>query len=61
MNNDKLWALTLMIIAVCTLILAGSNLAGIQLPDVETRTLGIAGIICLPVLVYATVKKTAKK
>ncbi len=61
MNNDKLWALTLIIIAVCTLINAGSSLAGIQLPDTLIRTLGIIGIICLPVLVYTTIKKTDKK
>ncbi len=59
-TNDLMWSLSLLIIGVATVILAGSNVIGIELPDVAVRIIGIVDLIALPVLAYATVKKFKK-
>ncbi len=59
--NDLIWSISLIIIGIATIILAGSNIIGIGLPVVMTRILGIADLIALPFLVYSTVKKAKKK
>ena len=51
-NVNVFWSLSLLIISVCTIILAGSNIIGIELNDVLTRVLGILNLVCLPVLVF---------
>lgn len=59
-NINVLWRLSLLIISVCTIILAGSNIIGIELNDVLTRVLGILDLVCLPVLAFTTIKKIKK-
>ena len=59
-NVNVFWSLCLLIISVCTIILAGSNIIGIELNDVLTRVLGILDLVCLPVLVFTTIKKIKK-
>ncbi len=59
--NDLIWSISLIIIGIATIILAGSNIIGIGLPVIMTRILGIADLIALPFLVYSTVKKAKKK
>lgn len=59
-NIDRIWALTLFVIGICTIILAGTNIIGIELPDVIVRIIGVIDLIAIPVLVYATIKKTQK-
>mgnify|MGYP003292985398 FL=1 len=59
-NVNVFWSLSLLIISVCTIILAGSNIIGIELNDVLTRVLGILDLVCLPVLVFTTIKKIKK-
>ena len=56
-KNDLVWGVSLMVIGFATLILAGSNIVGIKLPDVAVRILGIVDLIALPLLAYSTVKK----
>ncbi len=56
-TNDLMWGLSLLIIGVATVILAGSNVIGIELPDAAVRTVGIVDLIALPVLAYTTIKK----
>lgn len=60
MNNEKLWAISLLIIGVISLFISISNIAGIALPVIAKRVLGIAELIVLPVFVYATVRKFRK-
>ncbi len=57
---DMLWCFSLMIIGIATIILAGSNIIGIELPDLAVRIVGIVELIALPVLAYSTVKKLKK-
>ena len=59
-KNELLWSISLIMIGLATLILAGANIAGVDLPDYITRILGIIDLIALPVLVYSTVKKVRK-
>ncbi len=59
-TNDLMWGLSLLIVGVATVILAGSNVIGIELPNVAVRMIGIVDLIALPVLVYTTVKKLKK-
>lgn len=59
-KNDLMWCFSLLIISVATIILAGSNIIGIELPDIVVRIIGIVDLITLPVLAYTTVKKVKK-
>lgn len=57
---DLLWSISLIMIGIATVILAGSNIIGIELPDIIVRILGIVDLIVLPLLVFTTVKKVKK-
>ena len=59
-RNDLLWSLSLLVIGIATVILAGSNIIGIELPDIAVRIIGVIDLIALPVLAYTTVKKIKK-
>lgn len=59
-NIDRIWALTLFVIGICTIILAGTNIIGIELSDVIVRIIGVIDLIAIPVLVYTTINKTQK-
>ncbi len=58
--NDLMWSLSLLIIGIATIILAGSNIIGIELPDAAVRIIGVVDLISLPVLAYSTVTKIKK-
>ena len=59
-RNNLLWSLSLLVIGIATVILAGSNIIGIELPDIAVRIIGVIDLIDLPVLAYTTVKKIKK-
>ena len=59
-KNDLVWSISLILIGLLTIILAGSNIVGIELPDAAVRILGIVDLIALPFLAYSTVKKVKK-
>ena len=59
-RNDLLWSMSLLVIGIATVILAGSNIIGIALPDIAVRIIGVIDLITLPVLAYTTVKKIRK-
>jgi len=54
---DLIWSMSLLVIGIATIILAGSNIIGIALPDVVVRVIGMVDLIALPFLVYTTIKK----
>ena len=58
---DKVWAISLMVIGICSLVISGSNVIGIELPDLLTRILGIIELVALPVLAFTSIKKVMKK
>ena len=59
-KNDLIWGFSLIIIGAATVILAGSNVIGLKLPDIAVRIIGIVDLIALPVLAYTSVKKARK-
>lgn len=56
-TTNLLWSFSLIVIGICTLILAGANLLQIDLPDLMIRLVGLIELAALPVLGYTTVKK----
>ena len=59
-KSDLMWSITLIAIGIATIILAGANIVGIDLPDMLVRLLGIVDLVALPILVYSTIKKVKK-
>lgn len=59
-KNDLVWGISLIIIGAATIILAGSNVIGLKLPDIAVRIIGIVDLVALPVLAYTSVKKVQK-
>jgi len=59
-QNELMWSFSLLIIGIATVILAGSNIIGIGLPEVAVRVIGIVELISLPILAYTTAKKFKK-
>lgn len=59
-RNDLLWSISLLVIGIATIILSGSNIIGIKLPDIIVRIIGVIDLLFLPVLAYTTVKKFKK-
>ncbi len=58
---NLLWSFSLVVLGICTVILAGSNLLSIELPDFITRSIGLIDLVALPILGYATVQKLKNK
>lgn len=54
---DLIWGISLIVIGISAILLAGSNIVGLTLPDIAIRMIGVLDIIALPVLIAATVKK----
>ena len=64
MDSKKInimWSVSLIIIGVATIILAGANIIGIELSDITARILGVLDLVSLPVLAFSTVKKAQNK
>ncbi len=59
-KSELMWSISLIAIGIATIILAGANIVGIDLPDMLVRLLGIADLVALPILVYSTIKKGKK-
>lgn len=60
-KNDLMWSISLMVIGITAIILNGSNVIGIELPDVMARIVGAIGLVALLFLVYSSIKKLNKK
>ncbi len=55
------WSISLMVIAVCTLVLSIANIMGASIPDVLIRVLGIIDGITCPILIIATIRMYNKE
>ncbi len=60
-TTNLLWALSLVTLGICTVILAGASLFRIGLPDMITRGIGLLDLVALPILAYTTVKRLKDK
>ena len=54
---NRLWALSLIVIGIVSLILTGSNLLVIELPGIILILLGLVDLISAAVLIYTTIKR----
>ena len=59
-ESEIMWSISLITIGIATIILAGTNIVGIDLPDMLVRLFGIVDLVALPILVYSTIKKVKK-
>lgn len=59
-KTRKVWGISLMLMSVCTLSIVVTNMFGIHIPDILTRILGIVGLVCIPIVVFTTVKIVKK-
>ena len=50
------WAVSLLVIACVTIVLTVCSFAGIDLPDVLVRTLGVLDLVAVFVLAFTSVK-----
>ncbi len=57
---DLMWSISLLVMGITAIILNGSNVIGIELPDVMARIVGAIGLVALPFLVYSSIKKFNK-
>ena len=61
MNKETLnltWIISLVVTAVASFLLAGSELFDFDLSDTLQRIIGVIDLIAIPVLAWATVQKT---
>jgi protein-S-isoprenylcysteine O-methyltransferase Ste14 len=58
---DRVFAVSLVLIGLSSVILSVTALSGTALPDWAIRTLGVINLIALPVLVYSTVRSVQEK
>ena len=56
-KNDFIWSISLLTIGIASVILFGSNVIGLMLPDAIVRVIGIIDLIALPFAAFTTVKK----
>jgi len=55
------WSISLLVISVSTIILAGANIVDVELADTTVRVLGVFDLMALPILVFTSVKKMRTK
>ncbi len=60
-RTDRVWALSLFMAVIATMILAGSHFVGVRLPDMVVRIMGVLDLIALFTLSFLTAKKLIKK
>ena len=60
MNHKILWTLSLLTICIIVIIWTVCNFAGIDLPDMAVRIMGIIDLCAIPVLIYSTLKMRKK-
>ncbi len=58
---NLLWLLSLVLLGIGTVFLAGASLLNIELADFVMRAIGIIDFVALPVLGYTTVKRVESK
>ena len=53
-RTDRVWAISLFVAGIATMILVGSNLAGVRLPDMVVRIIGVLDLTALFTLAFLT-------
>lgn len=60
-RTDRVWAISLFVAVIASMILAGSHFVGVRLSDMVVRIIGVLDLIALFTLSFLTAKKWIKK
>lgn len=60
-RTNRMWAISLLVVVIASVILVGSNLVEVKLPDIVLRILGILDLIALFTLSFFTAKKMSRR
>ena len=60
-KNGFIWVGSFVLTGIATVILVGTNLAGVELADTVVRVCGAVELVSLPVFVFSTVKKVKSR
>lgn len=55
-NWTRIWGVCMMILGCTAILLSGTRLLSLELPDAAVRLAGIIGLVTLPVFAFASVK-----
>ena len=58
---NRVWAISLFVAGIATMILAGSNFAAVRLPDAVLRIIGVLDLTALFTLSFFTAKRIIKR
>lgn len=58
---NRMWGISLLAVGIATMILAGTGIAGIELPRIVVVIIGIVELAALPLLSFSTVKKVINR
>lgn len=58
---DRVWAISLTVVGISTVILVGAGLFGLRLPDIVVRGIGLLDLAALFALAFSTAKKIIKR
>ena len=60
-NVNRVWAVALLVIGICTMMLGITGMTDIEHKDVLMRLIGLAELTALPVLTYTTVLRIKRR
>ncbi len=60
-RTDRMWGISVFVAGIATMILVGSNLVGVRLPDMVVRITGVLDSIALFALAFLSAKKLIKR
>jgi len=64
MDNKKIirvWGISLIVLGAMTIILVGTKIAGIELPEMAIRVMGVLELVALAVFGYTTARRFITK
>lgn len=56
-RTDRVWAMSLIVVGIATVLLAGAGLFDVGLPDIAVRGIGLLDLAALFMLAFSTAKK----
>lgn len=60
-KTNRIWTISLILVGIATILLAGSKVMGMKLPDIMVRGIGVLDLIALVVLIFLTAGKMVKR
>lgn len=60
-RTDRVWAISLIVVGIATVILVGAGLFELRLPDIVVRGIGLLDLAALFTLAFSIAKKIIKR